>query len=139
MMNAGFIREWLVNGYDGKDECLSKHFIAVSANPDKPTQKFNVEKDNIFTFWPWVGGRYSVTSAVGILPLSLHYGYDIMAQFLEGARNIDIHFKDTEFDKNIPVLLGLFGVWNATFLNYQTRALIPYCEVSDFICLQIML
>ena len=77
-----------------------------------------------------VGGRYSVTSAVGMLPLSLHYSYEIMSEFLAGCRNIDEHFYENRKDlgKNIPALLGLLGIWNSTFLKYATRALIPYCE-----------
>ena len=128
MMNAQFVREWLVGAYNGDNKCLTSHFIAVSANPTLPVEKFGVDKDNIFEFWDWVGGRYSVSSAVGILPLSLHYGYDVMDQFLKGCNDIDCHFKNTELNKNIPVILGLFGVWNTTFLKYNTRALIPYCE-----------
>ncbi len=128
MMNAQFVREWLVNSYNGDDKCLGAHFIAVSANPTLPVEKFGVDKDNIFEFWDWVGGRYSVSSAVGILPLSLHYGYDVMDEFLKGANNIDCHFRNTQFDKNIPVILGLFGIWNTSFLKYTTRGLIPYCE-----------
>jgi len=128
MMNAQFIREWLVSAYNGDAKCLTNHFIAVSANPTLPVEKFGVDKDNIFEFWDWVGGRYSVTSAVGILPLALHYGYDVMDQFLKGANAMDVHFRNTEFDRNLPVLLGLFGVWNCSFLKFETRALIPYCE-----------
>jgi len=128
MMNAQFIREWLVSSYDGDAKCLGKHFIAVSANPTLPVEKFGVDKDNIFEFWDWVGGRYSVSSAVGILPLALHYGYDVMDQFLKGANAMDVHFRNTEFEKNLPVLMGLFGVWNCSFLKLTTRALIPYCE-----------
>merc|ERR1711933_208956 len=120
--------EWLINSYNGDDKCLRAHFIAVSANPTLPVEKFGVDKENIFEFWDWVGGRYSVSSAVGILPLSLHYGYDVMTEFLKGCNDIDSHFKNTELSKNIPVIMGLFGVWNTTFLGYNTRGLIPYCE-----------
>ena len=127
-MNAQFVREWLVSSYKGDAKCLTQHFIAVSANPTLPVEKFGVDKDNIFEFWDWVGGRYSVCSAVGILPLALHYGYDVMEQFLKGANAMDAHFRDTEFEANLPVLLGLFGVWNRSFLQFGTRALIPYCE-----------
>eukprot|EP01083_Nonionella_stella_P263718 895529_1 len=132
MMNASFIREWLINAYGGDNKCLTSHFIAVSANPTLPIEKFGVDKDNIFEFWDWVGGRYSVCSAVGILPLSLHYGYDIMEEFLNGCNNIDSHFSQTKkMSENIPILLGLFGIWNTTFLKYNCRALIPYCEALN--------
>jgi glucose-6-phosphate isomerase len=75
-----------------------------------------------------VGGRYSVTSAVGVVPLSLQYGFNIVNKFLDGARNIDQHFLHAPPEKNIPILLGLLGVWNASHLNYPVRALLPYCE-----------
>ena len=127
-MIAQFVREWLLKAYCEDEKCLSAHFIAVSANPTLPVEKFGVDKENIFTFWDWVGGRYSVTSAVGMLPLSLHYGYDVMADFLRGCNDIDCHFRDAPFEANIPVMMGLFGVWNTSFLKYSTRALIPYCE-----------
>ena len=127
-MNAQFIREWLVSSYGGDSKCLGSHFIAVSANPTLPVEQFGVAKDNIFEFWDWVGGRYSVSSAVGVLPLALHYGYDVMEQFLKGAHAMDVHFRDTAFERNVPVLMGLFGIWNCSFLGMRTRALIPYCE-----------
>eukprot|EP00485_Elphidium_margaritaceum_P010711 CAMPEP_0202685982 /NCGR_PEP_ID=MMETSP1385-20130828/1766_1 /ASSEMBLY_ACC=CAM_ASM_000861 /TAXON_ID=933848 /ORGANISM="Elphidium margaritaceum" /LENGTH=592 /DNA_ID=CAMNT_0049340461 /DNA_START=33 /DNA_END=1811 /DNA_ORIENTATION=+ len=128
MMNAQCIREWLLSHYNGDEKCLTNHFIAASANPTLPVQTFGVDKDNIFEFWDWVGGRYSVSSAVGILPLSLHYGYEVMADFLRGANAMDEHFRSAPFASNIPVMLGLFGVWNTSLLGYKTRALIPYCE-----------
>lgn len=133
MMNANLCKKWLLNAYKGNEKCLTNHFIAVSANPKLPVEKFNIAKENIFEFWSWVGGRYSVTSAVGILPLSLHFSYDLMEEFLSGANNIDQHFinnmKDKELlSKNIPFILGIMGIWNSTFLNYETRGLIPYCE-----------
>ena len=136
MMNATLIREWFLDYYkkvspNAKEEdILSKHFVAVSANPKGPKERFNVSESNIFEFWDWVGGRYSVTSAVGMLPLSLHYSFDIMEQFLKGCNNIDQHFFNNRknLGNNIPAILGLLGVWNSTFLGYHTRALIPYCD-----------
>jgi len=130
MLNAELIREWLLLHYKGDAKCLSKHFIAVSANTTEPSKRFGVDKENVFGFWDWVGGRYSVCSAVGILPLSLHYGYDVMQQFLKGANHIDKHFrtKTDDLTQNIPVMMALFGVWNCSVLGYNTRALIPYCE-----------
>ena len=127
-MNAQLIRHWLLSAYDGDEACLSKHFIAVSASATLPTKRFGVDEANIFTLWPWVGGRYSVTSAVGILPLALHYGYEVMSAFLAGCRAMDVHFRETPLPRNLPVVLGLLGVWNRTFLGHESRALIPYCE-----------
>jgi len=84
---------------------------AVSTNLTE-TGKFGISNDNVFGFWDWVGGRYSVCSAIGILPLSLFFGFDIMREFLKGANYIDEHFKNTkDFSKNIPVILGLLGFW----------------------------
>ena len=89
---------------------------------------FGIDVNNIFPFWDWVGGRYSVCSAVGILPLSLHYGYDVMSEFLRGAHNMDQHFFETPLRNNLPVLMGLLGVWNSTFLKHSCRAILPYSQ-----------
>ena len=90
--------------------------------------KFGIDANNVFGFWDWVGGRYSVCSAVGMMPLSLQYGYDVMSDFLKGAHSIDRHVLTTPLEKNIPALLGLLGIWNSTFLGYKTRALLPYVQ-----------
>lgn len=89
---------------------------AVSTNLEL-VSAFGIDAARVFGFWDWVGGRYSVCSAVGMLPLSLHYGYDVMRRFLEGAHAVDEHFRSAAFDRNIPVLLGLIGVWNSSFLQ----------------------
>ncbi len=81
-----------------------------------------------------MGGRYSVCSAVGMLPLSLQYGFDIMENFLQGANNMDDHFREAPFESNLPVLTGLFSVWNVSFLNYPARAILPYCQVRGCGC-----
>ena len=78
---------------------------------------FGIDKENIFGFWDWVGGRYSVCSAVGLLPLSLHYGYEVMEQFLAGAHDIDVYTRSAPVEQNIAVMLGLIGVWNSSFLK----------------------
>lgn len=78
---------------------------------------------------PQVGGRFSVCSAVGMLPLTLQYGWDTMSQFLEGANAMDDHFKTAPLEDNLPVLLGLISLWNISFLGYPARALLPYCQV----------
>jgi glucose-6-phosphate isomerase len=84
-------------------------------------EKFGIDPNNAFAFWDWVGGRYSVCSAVGVLPLSLQYGFPIVEKFLKGAASIDQHFYSTPYEKNIPVLLGLLSVWNVSFLGYPAR------------------
>ncbi len=121
MLNARTVRQWIIAAL-GK-EAVSKHMVAVSTNL-KLVSEFGIDPKNAFAFWDWVGGRYSVTSAVGMLPLSLHYGYDVMNSFLEGAHDIDNMFFDTSkgnIKNNMPVILGLLGVWNSKFL-----ALIPH-------------
>ena len=100
---------------------------AVSTNIEAVTA-FGIDPSNIFGFWDWVGGRYSVCSAVGLLPLSIHYSYDVMSDFLRGAHAIDTHVRSAPYDRNIPVLLGLLGVWNSTFLQFPCRALLPYSQ-----------
>lgn len=132
MMNAKTARAWLVAGNPNADpsKVVSCQFAAVSTAIDKAVG-FGIDKENIFGFWDWVGGRYSVTSAVGMLPLSLHYGYDVMNSFLEGAHDIDNMFFDTSkgnIKNNMPVILGLLGVWNSTFLGHGARALLPYSQ-----------
>lgn len=85
--------------------------------------------DNVFGFWDWVGGRYSVSSAVGVLPLALQYGYPVVQQFHAGLHSMDTHFFEAPLRANLPVLLGLLGVWNSSFLGYSSRALLP-CKHS---------
>ncbi len=86
---------------------------------------FGVDADNVFGFWDWVGGRYSVCSAVGVLPLSLQYGYPVMQSFLAGAHDMDVHFFEAPLRGNLPVLMGLLGVWNSTFLGHPAKAILP--------------
>merc|ERR1719361_2698087 len=124
-MNATLCRNWIVDALGEK--AVASHVVACSANPDKAA-KFGIDPKNVFHLWDWVGGRYSVSSAVGVLPLALHYGFDVMDQFLKGANAMDVHFRDTEFERNVPVMMALFGLWNRSFLGLRTRALIPYCE-----------
>lgn len=125
MLNARTLRTWLTTELG--EESVAKHMVAVSTNVELVTE-FGIDPDNTFGFWDWVGGRYSVCSAVGMLPLSLQYGFDIMEQFLMGANDMDTHFATAPFEENLPVLLGLFSVWNVSFLGYSTRAILPYCQ-----------
>merc|ERR1719157_24296 len=132
MLNARTAKKWIIDGLAAKGftdekEIASKHVIAVSTAVSKCVD-FGIDQSNIFGFWSWVGGRFSVCSAVGIVPLSLQYSYDVMSNFLDGAHDMDEHFFDAPLRENIPVLLGLLGVWNSTFLGYATRALLPYSQ-----------
>lgn len=124
MLNARTVRKWLTASLG--DDCVPKHMVAVSTNKTEVT-RFGIDSNNMFPFWDWVGGRYSVCSAVGVLPLALQYGFDTMEDFLKGANDIDHHFREAPFEKNIPVLMGLYGVWNSSFLGHPARAILPYC------------
>lgn len=131
MLNARTARKWLLHSLRAEgisdDEIIAKHMVAVSTNM-QACQEFGISETRVFGIWDWVGGRFSVTSAVGLVPLSLHYSYAIMEAFLDGAHNMDEHFFKSPLRDNIPVLLGLLGVWNSTFLGYGVRALLPYSQ-----------
>ena len=119
-MNADAARDWLTSA--GCD--AARHIIAVSANPDRAVE-FGIAAENVFDFWDWVGGRYSVWSAVG-LSLQLAFGPKAFDEFLNGAAIMDAHFARAEFARNLPVLMALIGVWNRNGLNYDSLAVIPY-------------
>uniref|UniRef100_A0A0D9VZM5 Glucose-6-phosphate isomerase n=1 Tax=Leersia perrieri TaxID=77586 RepID=A0A0D9VZM5_9ORYZ len=106
MLNARTLKEWIFSSL-GPD-AVAKHMIAVSTNLEL-VEKFKIDPKNAFAFWDWVGGRYSVCSAVGVLPLSLHYGFPIVQKFLEGAASIDKHFRSSSFEKNIPLSMESNG------------------------------
>ena len=125
LTNAQSARAWLTASL-GTD-AVTKHFVAVSTNATE-VAAFGIDTDNAFGFWDWVGGRYSVCSAVGVVPLSLQYGQDVVESFLSGAHEIDLHFANAPFEENIPVLMGLIGVWNSTFLGRGARAILPYSQ-----------
>ncbi|KAK4490329.1 hypothetical protein RD792_001003 [Penstemon davidsonii] len=118
MLNARTLREWISAALG--PQAVSKHMVAVSTNLTL-VEKFGIDPNNAFAFWDWVGGRYSVCSAVGVLPLSLQYGFDVVEKFLKGASSIDQHFHSAPFEQNLPVLLGLLSVWNVSFLGYPAR------------------
>ena len=120
-MNAEAARDWLKKDLGDK---AGKNFIAVTANRDG-AEEFGVAADQIFDFWDWVGGRYSVWSAVG-LSLQLTFGADAFDDFLAGAAAMDSHFRDQPFEANMPVLMALTGVWNRNVLGYSSQAVIPY-------------
>jgi glucose-6-phosphate isomerase len=125
MLNARTVRAWLIKALGAK--AVAKHMVAVSTNLQE-VAAFGIDPTNAFGFWDWVGGRYSVCSAVGMLPLSLQYSFVRMDEFLAGARSIDEHLLTAPLERNLPALLGLFGVWNSSFMGYPTRALLPYCQ-----------
>ena len=123
MTNAHTAREWFLK--KAKDEKhVVKHFVALSTN-EKEAVKFGIDKKNIFGFWDWVGGRYSLWSAIG-LSISLTIGYKNFEQLLKGAHNADTHFTSATFDKNIPVIMALIGLWYTNFFGSQTEAILPY-------------
>ncbi|XVF63882.1 hypothetical protein PTKIN_Ptkin09bG0121700 [Pterospermum kingtungense] len=128
MLNARTLREWISSALG--PSAVAKHMVAVSTNLPL-VEKFGIDPNNAFAFWDWVGGRYSVCSAVGVLPLSLQYGFPIVEKFLKGASSIDQHFNSAPFEKNIPVLLGLLSVWNVSFLGYPARAILPYSQALE--------
>lgn len=125
MRNARTVRAWFKSKLG--EASIAKHMVAVSTNL-KGVEEFGIDPENAFGFWDWVGGRFSVSSAVGALPLSLQYGFDVFESFLKGMRDIDGHFASAPLEKNIPVLMGLFNVWNATFLKLGTCAVLPYAQ-----------
>ncbi|HEV7621463.1 MAG TPA: glucose-6-phosphate isomerase [Flavisolibacter sp.] len=123
MTNAHTAREWFLKS--AKDEKqIAKHFAALSTN-EKEVTKFGIAKENMFEFWDWVGGRYSLWSAIG-LSIALTIGYDNFELLLKGAYQADVHFHETEFDKNIPVIMALISLWYINFFGSQTEAILPY-------------
>lgn len=123
MTNAFTARSWFLD--HAKDEAhVAKHFVALSTN-EKEVVKFGIDKQNMFVFWDWVGGRYSLWSAIG-LSIVLTIGYDNFNQLLRGAYSVDEHFRNTPFEKNIPVIMALVGLWYTNFFDAQTEAILPY-------------
>ncbi|QCD94982.1 glucose-6-phosphate isomerase, cytosolic-like [Vigna unguiculata] len=128
MLNARTLREWISSALGAS--AVAKHMVAVSTNLTL-VEKFGIDPNNAFAFWDWVGGRYSVCSAVGVLPLSLQYGFSVIEKFLKGASSIDQHMHSEQFERNLPVLLGLLSVWNVSFLGYPARAILPYSQALE--------
>ncbi|RYY70731.1 MAG: glucose-6-phosphate isomerase [Chitinophagaceae bacterium] len=123
MTNALTAREWfLQNG--GTEETVAKHFVALSTNKTE-VEKFGIDPANMFVFWDWVGGRYSLWSAIG-LSIAAVIGYDQFEDLLKGAEASDKHFRSSSFDKNIPVLMALIGIWYRNFYKVETEAILPY-------------
>jgi len=130
MLNARTMRQWLWDFMGDDPEVVKKHVVACSSvSATDKVKDFGIDTDNyFFRFWDWVGGRYSVCSAAGAVPISLLYGFDIFEKFLAGARSMDEHFTTAPMEENIPVIMGMLGVWNLSFLNYQSRTTLPYAE-----------
>ncbi len=122
LLNAQAARRWFLQHAGEAD--IARHFVAVSTNAPA-VQAFGIDTDNMFGFWDWVGGRYSVWSAIG-LPVMLQIGPERFAEFLAGGARMDEHFFNTPFERNIPVLLGLIGIWYNTFYGAHTHAIMPY-------------
>jgi glucose-6-phosphate isomerase len=125
LTNARTARAWLVDRL-GSDEAVARHFVAVSTNAEA-VAAFGIDTANMFGFWDWVGGRYSMDSAIG-LSLMITIGPDAFGEMLSGFRTIDRHFRTTPLEHNVPVLLGLIGVWYRNVLGYPTYAVLPYSE-----------
>ncbi len=123
MTNARTARAWFLEQGAAEDD-IAKHFAALSTN-SKDVAAFGINTDNMFEFWDWVGGRYSLWSAIG-LPIALSLGFDKFEELLKGAHATDQHFESTPFEKNIPVIMGLLGVWYINFFDAETQAILPY-------------
>ncbi len=134
LQNAHTARAWFLR-HSGDESTIAKHFVAISTNKES-VSKFGIDTENMFEFWDWVGGRFSLWSAIG-LPLALGIGMEHFNSLREGAFSADIHFKATPFEENIPVLMALIGIWNRNFLNAETLAVLPYdhalSKLPDFL------
>ena len=124
MTNARTGRSWLVSGFAGDTKSVAKHFVAVSTNAAE-VSKFGIDTDNMFGFWDWVGGRYSMDSAIGLSTM-IAIGPDNFRAMLDGCHQIDEHFRTARFERNLPVLMGLLTVWYNDFFGAQTIAVLPY-------------
>lgn len=127
MTNANSAKEWFLKA--GKQEDVAKHFVALSTNI-KAVKEFGIDENNAFEFWDWVGGRYSLWSAIG-LSIVLAVGYDNFEQLLKGAYDTDQHFQAADFKENIPVLMGLLGIWYRNFYGAASYAILPYSQYLD--------
>jgi glucose-6-phosphate isomerase len=124
MTNAQSARNWLLRGLGGDKSTVAKHFVAVSTNAQKVSE-FGIDPANMFGFWDWVGGRYSMDSAIGLSTM-LAIGPDNFRAMLDGFRQMDEHFRSTPFERNLPVLMALLGIWYNDFFGAQTVAVLPY-------------
>ncbi|MBN1356504.1 glucose-6-phosphate isomerase [bacterium] len=125
LTNARSARRWLVE-FSGSEDAVTRHFAAVSANPEA-VWKFGIDPHNRFDIWDWVGGRYSLWSAIG-LPIACAVGMEAFEELLAGAHEVDEHFRGTPFDRNIPVIMAMLGIWYRNFFGAPTHAILPYTE-----------
>ncbi|HHZ70549.1 MAG TPA: glucose-6-phosphate isomerase [Methylococcaceae bacterium] len=134
MTNAHSAKQWLMNSAQNT-QAISKHFVAISANRAEAIN-FGIASDNIFEFWDWVGGRYSLWSAIG-LSIAISIGFKNFCQLLLGANDIDNHFRLAPFERNIPVIMALLGIWYNNFFNAASHAILPYAHslryLSDYL------
>ena len=124
MTNAHTARDWLLAGFGGEAKAVARHFVAVSTN-EKEVAKFGIDPANMFGFWDWVGGRYSMDSAIGLSSM-LAIGPENFREMLHGFHQMDEHFRTAPFDRNLPVLMGLLAIWYNDFFGAQTIAVLPY-------------
>lgn len=122
--NATSARDWLLKTFGGQTACVSKHFVALSTNAPKVTE-FGISPDAMFEFWDWVGGRYSLWSAIG-LSIACFVGFEHFESLLAGAHFADQHFRLTPIEKNIPIILAVLGIWYINFYKAETLAILPY-------------
>jgi len=126
MTNARTAREWILAGLDGDEGAIARHFVAVSTNR-QGVSGFGIDTDNMFGFWDWVGGRYSMDSAIGLSTM-LAIGPDRFQDMLDGFHEMDEHFREAPLDRNLPVIHGLLSLWYRNFFGTQTQAVLPYSE-----------
>jgi len=125
MTNANTARKWLLS-HIKDDKAIASHFVAISTNKNE-VEKFGINPENMFIFWDWVGGRYSLTSAIG-LPIMISIGPENFFELLNGFHEMDSYFRNTPFERNVPVLLALIGIWYNNFFKAETHAILPYSQ-----------
>ena len=132
ILNACTAKKWVIDSLQSinrnlsESEIVAHHFAAVSTNLDR-TSAFGIPDNRVFKFWDWVGGRFSVSSAIGVLSLSIIFGKEVIEEFLSGMRNIDENFKNEKNVKqNVSLLLGLIGFYNRTIEGYSNKSILPY-------------
>jgi glucose-6-phosphate isomerase len=128
MLNAHSARQWFMD-LVGIENAVGKHFVAVTTNVEAATE-FGIDPDNMFEFWGWVGGRYSLWSAIG-LPIALYLGMDRFEELLEGAHEMDRHFAEAPLEQNMPVIMALLGIWYNNFFDAQSHAIMPYSQYLE--------